>query len=69
MREQAQELNSKLVSKYIPQVKAEREADQHDFTTSDKLRGAGGAINLKSLNQMAANLTEATASSAMEKRI
>jgi hypothetical protein len=27
MREQAQELNSKLVSKYIPQVKAEREAD------------------------------------------
>ena len=68
MREQAQELNSKLVSKYIPQVKAEREADQHDFTTSDKLR-SGGAINLRSLNQMAANLTEATASSAMEKRI
>jgi len=57
-----------MVSKYIPQVKAAREEEQHDFTTADKLR-FGGAVNLKSLGQMASNLTEATASSDMEKRI
>ena len=68
MRAQAQQLNSKIVSKYIPQVKAAREEVQHDFTTSDKLR-SGGAVNLKSLGQMAANLTEATASTDMEKQI
>ena len=66
MREQAQELNSKLVAKYLPQVKMGREETQHDFTTADKLR-SGGAVNLKSVAQMASNVTEATASSAMEK--
>ena len=46
VREQAHELNKKIVSKYIPQVKAQREADYHDFTTADKLRG-GNAVNLQ----------------------
>ena len=68
MREQAQELNAKLVSKYIPQVKKEREDQQHDFTTSDKLR-YGGGVTLQSVGQMAGNVTEATADSEMEKKI
>lgn len=68
MREQAQELNSKIVSKFVPQVKANREQQQHDFTTADKLR-SGGNVNLKSLGQKAANLTQATASSEMERQI
>lgn len=68
MREQAQGLNSKIVSKYVPQVKQNREQEQHDFTTADKLR-FGGNVNLLSLGQKAANLTEATASSVMEKQI
>ena len=49
MRQQAQELNNKFVSKYIPQVKKEREEVQHDFTTSDKLR-FGGGVGLKSVS-------------------
>jgi hypothetical protein len=59
-------LNSKLVGKFLPQVKLAREEQQHDFTTADKLR-TGGAVNLKSVAQMASNVTEATASSNMEK--
>jgi len=49
-------------------VKANREQQQHDFTTADKLRN-GGNVNLKSLGQIASNLTEATASSDMERQI
>ena len=45
-----------------------REETQHDFTTADKLR-SGGAVNLKSVAQMASNVTEANASSSMEKQI
>lgn len=68
MRDQANQLNTKIVAKYLPQVKVNREEEQHDFTTGDKLR-SGGNVNLKSLGQIASNLTEATASSQMEKRI
>ena len=48
MREQATNLNQKIVSKFLPQVKANREEEQHDFTTADKLR-SGGNVSLKSL--------------------
>lgn len=48
MREQANEVNKKLVGKFLPQVKINREEEQHDFTTADKLRN-GGNVNLKSL--------------------
>ena len=68
MRQQAQELNTKLVSKFIPQVKKEREDQQHDFTTADKLR-FGGGVNLKSVSQMASNINESNADSEMEKKI
>ncbi len=57
-----------MVSKFIPQVKKAREEEQHDFTTDDKIR-SGGGITLKSLGQIASNLTENTASSEMEKKI
>jgi U3 small nucleolar RNA-associated protein 14 len=49
-------------------VKASREEEQHDFTTADKLR-SGGAVNLKSVAQMASNATEASATSVMERKI
>ena len=62
------DLNSKLVTKFQPQVKKNREEEQHDFTTAEKLR-SGGAVNLKSLGQIASNLTTATASGDMEKKI
>ena len=67
-REQAMGVNTKLVSKFQTQVKQNREEEQHDFTTADKLR-SGGAVNLKSLGQIASNLTTATASGDMEKKI
>jgi hypothetical protein len=56
------------VAKFLPQVKQAREEEQHDFTTADKLR-SGGAVNLKSISQMASNVTEASATSTMEKQI
>ncbi len=39
----------KQVSKFIPQVKHNREADQLDFTTRDVI-GEGGGVRLNSLN-------------------
>jgi len=60
-------MNKKIVSKYIPQVKAAREEVQADFTTKDKLSGGSGAVNLRSLSQIAAN--NSTPSNKMEERI
>ena len=68
MRAGALELNKKVIKKYLPQVKAAREEEQHDFTTPDKIR-SGGGVNLKSLAQIASNLTENRATSEMEKKI
>lgn len=56
----------KHVSKFIPQVKQNREADQLDFTTRDVI-GEGGGVRLNSLNQIASNLRESQATSSLEK--
>jgi len=61
-------VNKKIIKKYLPQVKAAREEEQHDFTTNDKIR-SGGGVNLKSVGQIASNLTENRATSEMEKKI
>ena len=58
----------KHVSKFIPQVKHNREADQLDFTTRDVI-GEGGGVRLNSLNQIASNLRESQATSSLEKQI
>jgi len=48
-RQENYDLVKKQVSRFIPQVKHNREADQLDFTTRDVI-GEGGGVRLNSLN-------------------
>ena len=45
----------KHMGKWIAQVKQNRESEQLDFTTADKVQD-GGAVKLNSLNLIASNL-------------
>ena len=65
-RQENYEQVKKQVSRFIPQVKHNREADQLDFTTRDVI-GEGGGVRLNSLNQIASNLRESQATTSLEK--
>lgn len=65
-RQENYEQVKKQVSRFIPQVKHNREADQIDFTTRDVI-GEGGGVRLNSLNQIASNLRESQATTSLEK--
>lgn len=56
------------MSKWIPQVKQNRETDYLDFTTTDVI-GEGGGVKLNSMNQIASNLKSNQASSKLEQQI
>ena len=55
----------KHMTKWIPQVKQNRETEQLDFTTTDVV-GEGGGVKLNSLNQIASNLKASHATTKLE---